>query len=76
MKNYQSKPSTQNRSKRSLFLRPDIRGIRIQTSPGTESLSFAAKNSNQALSQMKEALTLAVSISHRELDEFLATVEA
>ena len=76
MNNYQQKPSTQSRSKRSLHLRPDLRGIRIQTSGEIEHLSFAASDRHQALTQMKQALALAVSISHRELDEYLAAVEA
>lgn len=68
------KPST--RCERTLHLRRDLRGYSVQTRSVAGQLAFADSDPRQALAKMQEALTLALSVSHRDLDDFLSRLEA
>lgn len=65
-----------SRCERSLHLRADVRGFRVQTRGPAGQLAFADGDVKSALRRMEEALALAVSVSHRELDEHLRQLEA
>ena len=65
-----------SRCERSLHLRADVRGCRVQTRGPVGQLAFAGADAKSALHRMEEALVLSVSVSHRELDEHLRQLEA